>query len=141
MFLTDQDYAVVIGESALRVFSQVSTDNRHAAEAEAREEMASYLRPKYDVQAIFATEGEARNRLLVMYCVDIALYHLAASAPQKMGSDIRRERYERAIRWFEGVARGTIVPDLPLATAMTEDGSAPLSGFIYGTQPPLNHNW
>ena len=31
----------------------------------------------------------------------------------KPGSEIRVECYERAIRWFEGVAKGTITPNLP----------------------------
>ena len=48
MFITDEDYKVVIGESALKVVSQVSTKNRSNAEMEAQEEMAGYLRPKYD---------------------------------------------------------------------------------------------
>ena len=31
----------------------------------------------------------------------------------KPGSEIRQKRYERANRWFEGVAKGTITPNLP----------------------------
>lgn len=82
MFITDEDYKVVIGESALKVVSQVSTENRSNAEMEAQEEMAGYLRPKYDCAALFAAEGDERNRLVVMYCCDIALYHMAASLPE-----------------------------------------------------------
>ena len=59
--------------------------------------------PKYDCAALFAAEGDERNRLVVMYCCDIALYHMAASLPQKMGMEIRKERYERAVKWLEGV--------------------------------------
>ena len=32
MFITDEDYKVVIGENALKVVSQVSTENRTNAE-------------------------------------------------------------------------------------------------------------
>ena len=102
MFITDEDYKVVIGENALKVVSQVSTENRTNAEMEAQEEIAGYLRPKYDCTAIFSTEGGVRNKLVVMYCCDIALYHMAASLPQKMGMEIRKERYERAIKWLGG---------------------------------------
>lgn len=83
MFITDEDYKVVIGENALKVVSQVSTENRTNAEMEAQEEIAGYLRPKYDCTAIFSAEGGVRNKLVVMYCCDIALYHMAASLPQK----------------------------------------------------------
>lgn len=52
MFITEEDYKVVIGDNALKVISQVSPENRTNAEAEAREEIAGYLRPKYDCTAI-----------------------------------------------------------------------------------------
>ena len=137
MFITDQDYKVVIGEQALKVISQVSENNRINAEHEAIEEISSYLRPKYDTNAIFT--AMERNSLIVMYACDIALYHMAASAPQKMGMEIRKERYERAVKWLEGVQAGKIIPDLPLAT--DDDGNPSGIPFTYGSQKPLRHNW
>ena len=85
MFITEEDYKVVIGDNALKVISQVSPENRTNAEAEAREEIAGYLRPKYDCTAIFSAQDEHRNRLIVMYTCDISLYHMSAAMPQKMG--------------------------------------------------------
>ena len=139
MFITDEDYKVVIGEQALRVVSQVSGENRTNAETEAIEEISGYLRPKYDTEVIFAATGVQRNRLVVMYTCDIALYHMAASTPQKMGMEIRKERYERAIKWLEGVQAGKIVPDLPFAT--DEDGNPVGFPMVYGCQKKLRHNW
>lgn len=139
MFITDQDYKVVIGDQALKVVSQVSQENRENAEAEAIEELAGYLRPKYDTDSIFSATGDNRNRLIVMYAADCALYHMAASLPQKMGMEIRKERYERAISWLEGVQKGTIVPDLPLAT--DSDGNPVGFPLKYGCQKKLRHNW
>ena len=97
MFITEEDYKVVIGDNALKVISQVSPENRTNAEAEAREEIAGYLRPKYDCTAIFSAQDEHRNRLIVMYTCDISLYHMSASMPQYIGSEIRKERFYRAI--------------------------------------------
>ena len=139
MFINDEDYSVVIGEQALKVISQVSDDNRANAEDEAIEEIASYLRPKYDTGALFSAEGNERNRLIVMYACDIALYHMSASLPQKMGTEIRKERYERAIKWLEGVQAGKIVPDLPVAT--DEEGNPVGFPMVYGCQKKLRHNW
>lgn len=141
-FITDQDYRVVIGEQALRVVTQVSTENRNNAEQEAIEEIASYLRPKYDTEAIFTpadTGADTRNRVIVMLTCDIALYHMAASLPQKMGIEIRKERYDRAIKWLEGVQAQKILPDLPLAA--DTDGSPSGFPFRSNCQPPLKHNW
>ena len=93
----------------------------------------------YVFAALFAAEGDERNRLAVMYCCDIALNHMAASLPQKMGMEIRKERYERAVKWLEGVQAGKIVPDLPVV--LDEDGQ-PVSGtFIYGCQKKQRYNW
>lgn len=138
MFVTEEDYRVVVGDSALRVISQASAENRANAELEAMEEIAGYLRPKYDTQAIFQAEGEARNRLIVMYTADIALYHMVSAMPQRMGSEVRQERYERAIRWLEGVAKGSIVPDLPTAQSKGEEQAGT---FLLQSEPPLRHNW
>lgn len=139
MFITDNDYKVVIGDQALKVISQVSAENRANAELEAQEEMAGYLRPKYDCAALFSVEGDARNKLVVMYCCDIALYHMAASMPQKMGIEIRKERYERAVKWLEGVQAGKIVPDLPLALA--GDGQPAAGTIMFGCQKKQYYNW
>ncbi len=138
-FINDQDYSVVVGEAALRTISQASATTRTTAEAEAIEEIAAYLRPRYDTEAIFAAVGEQRSRLIIMYACDIALYHMAAALPQKMGADIRKERYERAIKWLEGVQAGKIIPDLPVAT----DNEGNPNGYPLrtGSQPPLHHNW
>lgn len=138
MFVTEEDYRVVVGDSALRVISQASAENRANAELEAMEEIAGYLRPKYDTQAIFQAEGEARNRLIVMYTADIALYHMVSAMPQRMGSEVRQERYERAIRWLEGVAKGSIVPDLP---TVQSEGEEQAGTFLLQSEPPLRHNW
>lgn len=139
MFITNEDYKVVIGDQALKVVSQVSQENRANAETEAMEEIAGYLRPKYNTEAVFNAAGTDRNRLVVMYTCDIALYHMAASTPQKMGMEIRKERYERAVKWLEGVQAGKIVPDLPLA--MDEYGEPVGMPMVYGCQKKLKHNW
>lgn len=138
MFIDKEDYRVVIGEAALKVISQSSPENIANAEAEAMEEIAGYLRPVYDTDAVFSASGDERNRLIVMYTADIVLYHLTASQPQKMGSEIRKERYDRAIKWLEGVQAGKIIPDLPLK--VSEDGSSGF-GTSFHSSPKLRHDW
>lgn len=139
MFITETDYKVVVGDVALKVISQASAENRANAELEAMEEISGYLRPKYDCTKVFSAEGDARNRQLVMYTCDIALYHLVSSLPSKMGSEVRKERYDRAIEWLEGVQSGKIVPDIPLVTY--EDGEPANLPFIFGCQKKQHNNW
>lgn len=139
MFITETDYKVVVGDIALKVISQASEENRTNAELEAMEEISGYLRPKYDCEKVFSTEGDARNRQLVMYTCDIALYHLVSAQPSKMGSEVRKERYDRAIEWLEGVQSGKIVPNLPLV--MDEDGEPANLPFVFGCQKKQRNNW
>lgn len=138
MFIDKEDYKVVIGDNALKVISQADPKNVANAELEAIEEISGYLRPVYDCDAIFTAKGDDRNRLIVMLTADIALYHLMASLPQKMGMEIRKERYERAVRWLEGVQAGKIIPGLP---AVEEDDHYGSFGTVYHSEPRLRHNW
>lgn len=144
-FINGMDYATVIGESAMKTISQVSPESRQNAEEAAIEEISSYLRPNYDTNAIFSTpppksgEADLRNRAIVMYTCDIALYHMSASLPQKMGAEVRKERYERAIKWLEGVQAGKIVPNLPVPT--DDEGNPTGFPLVFSSQPKLSHNW
>lgn len=143
-FINDNDYRVVIGETALKVISQVSEEVRNAAERQAQAEIAGYLNPKYDTDKIFYSDGDMGDRqpLIVMYTADIALYHMSASLPGKMGTDIRKERYERAIKWLEGVANGKIVPTgLPLATVITSAGERPIGSTRYSSDKKQRNTW
>lgn len=138
MFINLEDFRMVIDGAALKTVAQASPENIESAVTVAVEEVSGYLRPVYDTVEIFSRTGDARNRLIVAYTADIALYHLAASLPQKMGVEIRRERYDRAMRWLEGVQSGRIIPDLPGVTAA---GGAEGFGTSFRSSPRLRHDW
>ena len=139
-FITQEDFKVVSSEASLKAITGADPDNISNAIAEAQEEVAGYLRHKYDTDRIFATEGNGRNRQLVMYTADIALYNMIASLPNRMGYETRKERYERAIKWLEGVQAGKIVPDLPIATDETGSGISQGGVLAYGNGPD-RHSW
>lgn len=74
-------------------------------------EMKSYMNKSYDVEKIFTAQGDARHPLVLMMAKDIATYHIfCIHNPYKM-SQIRKERYERAIDWLKGIAKGEITID------------------------------
>lgn len=139
MFITEEDYKVVIGDTALQVLAQTDPGNREAAEAEAIEEISGYLRQRYDCDAVFAAEGSDRNRQIVMYACDIALYHMSASASGRMGTEVRKERYKRAIEWLRQVQSGTVTPDLP---AKKDDGTGQYGiPVLYGSTKRHQNTW
>ncbi len=80
-------------------------------------EMKSYLDKTYDVEKIFSAEGKERHPLVLSMAKDIAIYHIfCIHNPYKM-SQIRKDRYQRAIDWLKGVAKGELTisgaPRLP----------------------------
>lgn len=140
MFISQEDFKVVANEASLKAITQADPDNIENAIAEAIEEVAGYLRPKYDCDKIFAAEGDGRNRQVVMYTVDIALYNMTASLPARMGMETRLQRYERAIKWLEGVQAGKIVPDLCKRTD-GEGNAIAAGGVLAFGKGPDNHSW
>lgn len=141
MFLNDTDYRVVIGETAFKAISQASEEIIQRAEQEALEEVAGYLRPKYDIQAIFQAQEQQRNQQIVMVTADIALYHMVSSQPNRLGYEIRETRYKRAIQWLEGVAAGKIVPDLPLYNSSADAGDSSSGKINWSSAWKRNNQW
>lgn len=127
MFLTENDY-IVASADALNILQQSTAGKREKAEKMACEEIAGYLRSRYDTGLIFSASEEKRNDVIVMYACDITLYHLVSWLPGKMGREIRKERYDRAIKWLEEVQSGKVTPDLPTCTGQNgeEDINNPI---------------
>jgi phage gp36-like protein len=139
MFLQEEDYNAVTDATTLDVIQQSSEATRQKAEDYAKEEISSYLRNRYDVAAAFEATGESRNAKLVMITADIALYHLIAWLPKKMGFEIRETRYKNAIDWLKDVQAGKASPDLP---ALTDDSGADIGNPIkYGSLPASKYDW
>lgn len=139
MFLNNLDYQVMIGQRAFDLIQQSDEENRRRAEEMAREEMTGYLRPRYDVERIFARRGEQRNMQIVMFLCDITLYHLASWLPQKMGYEVREIRYRRAIEWLQGVQSGKIVPDLDTPNDPNSDLQP--YNLKWGSEQHSNYIW
>lgn len=140
MFLTDDDY-VMIGSEALKVVSQASPAVRAKAEAIAITEASGYLRPDYDIEAIFSARDNDRDLMVVTCVADIALYHMTCALPGRMNLEVRDTRYKRALDWLAGIQSGKIVPDLPEPAAIDGGtGSAP-AATEYFSNPKLRHEW
>ncbi|MEO2080617.1 MAG: phage protein Gp36 family protein [Leeuwenhoekiella sp.] len=116
-FLTDEDFDPQIRGWVRNVVNQGSQAVQLKAELAAQVEMESYLRNRYDTGLIFEAEGDNRNALVVMYMVDIAVYHLHANISPENVPEIRQIRYDAAIDWLKRVAKGDISPRLPELTS------------------------
>lgn len=110
-FINPEDYDASIHREILGSLTRDDESIVEICEDRAIAEMRGYLSARYDVDAIFSAEGDARNQLVLMMAIDIAVYHIfSIHNPQKM-SQIRKDRYERAMEWLKQVAAFKITID------------------------------
>lgn len=127
-FLEEEDYKVQIQEYELDELTQEDGTALAKAELMAQEEMQSYLRSRFDIGVIFTQTGNDRNPLLIMYLIDITLYHLFSAITPRNVPQIRMDRYDMAIRWLDKVRKGDIDAGLPLI--VNTDGETNGTSFI-----------
>lgn len=112
-FISLEDYDASIHREILDSLLRQGTSDYdpqiiEICEDRAISEMKSYLNKKYDCQAIFSQVGADRHPLILMFALDITIYHIFCQHnPYKM-SKIREDRYERAIEWLKGVMKSDI---------------------------------
>ncbi|WP_394749492.1 DUF1320 domain-containing protein [Spongiimicrobium salis] len=114
-FLRPEDYTVQIRQWVTNILTDGGDTILERAEMSAQEEMESYLNARYDVAKVFdpeQVEGD-RNALVVMYMVDIAVYHMHSNITPSDIPEIRKDRYDNAMAWLKKVADGKITPNLP----------------------------
>lgn len=140
MFLTEEDYAAVCDTATLDVIQQSDEEIRQRAEKYAIEEISSYLRARYNMTVAYAATGTNRNPQLVMMTCDVALYHLIAWLPKKMGFEIRKERYDSVLKTLVDV-HNKLQMDLPTYTDPVTGETDTGNPVKYGSMPKLRNSW
>ena len=115
-FITANDYDASIHREILDSLLRTNSPERNPqlvaiCEDRAISEMRGYMNKRYDCDAIFSARAEERLPLVVMFAVDIAIYHIFTQHnPYKMAK-IRQDRYERALEWLRGILDGDVTID------------------------------
>ncbi|WP_273157644.1 phage protein Gp36 family protein [Bacteroides fluxus] len=110
-FITPEDYSASVHKEILEAVTRNDEAVIEICEDRAIADMRGYLGARYDVDALFSAEGRARNQLVLMMAIDITVYHLfCIHNPQKL-SQLRKDRYERAVEWLEQVAGFKVAVD------------------------------
>jgi phage gp36-like protein len=139
MFLEKADYYSIIRQDVLDRVIDNNDTNRTLAENTAQAFMESYLRARYNVVAIFSAIGNNRNKLIVRYMIDIALYDLFSRiAPEQM-NEVRLQRYQEAVSWLRDVRDGDLSPDLPIVEE--EDLTSPKNNFVSSKYSPQDFDF
>ena len=114
-FITDNDLTVQIKAEIKTVLQAGAETSFEMALVFAQSEMESYLRKRSgaNVPQIFNAAGDERIPVVVMYMIDMALYHLHSKSTTRVMPALRENRYNAAKLWLEMVAAGDIDPGLP----------------------------
>ena len=137
-FITDDDYKAQIKDDILARLLEGSATMREDAERKAIAQAQSRLANRYDVPAIFAATGENRNAELVMYLVDMSLYHLHSRMTPGQVPELRNNRYADALEWLKSVSSGDWNPGFPLVGDSDGDGVDDKNVVQGGSQTPRN---
>ena len=121
-FINITDYDASIHSEILDALVRKDKSLVEICEDRAVAEMRCYLSGRYDCDALFRpyvaaeSQPDTRHQLVLMMALDIAIYHIfSIHNPMKL-SQLRKDRYERAIEWLKAVAAGTIsIEGAPLA--------------------------
>lgn len=126
-FINTSDYDASVHREILDALVRDDGSIIEICEDRAVAEMRAYLAKRYDCDAIFNATGTARHQLILMMAIDIAIYHIfCIHNPQKL-SQIRKDRYERALEWLKAVANEDISIDgAPLLPEEDRAAKAPL---------------
>lgn len=116
-YATQQDIIDRYGQEDLLVVADRDNDGNvdpdvvDEALADATAEIDTWLAAKYDLPL------PSTPSVLVRLCVDITIYRLSSEAG--LASEMRRQRYEDAVRLLKGIAKGEAslgLPDPPKST-------------------------
>lgn len=103
-FIQLSDYDASIHRDILEALTREDNSIVEVCEDRAIAQARCYLSKRYDCDLIFSAEGAARNQLILMMIIDIVVYHIfCIHNPQKL-SQMRKDRYERALEWLKAVA-------------------------------------
>lgn len=138
MFLTPEElkshmYAHIVGE-----ISEGDEQIVLQAIEAAIEEVRSYLRPRYDTDRIFSAEGPGRNALVLENTKVVTVWNLIKLSNVETIYEVWKERYDRVIKYLEGVAEGTRTPNLPPLT--DEKGEVKIK-MRCGSNPKFRHSF
>ena len=96
-FIQPSDYDASVHREILDSLTRNDNAIIEICEDRAISEMRGYLSKRYDCNEIFKQIDENRNQLIVMMTIDLIVYHIfCIHNPQKL-SQMRKDRYDRAM--------------------------------------------
>lgn len=118
--VTPEDFNTHLYAELIDAITRNDEDILNDAIASAEGEASGYL-SRFDVDTILSKTLDDRDPTLLMYLKDMAVWHFITLANPNTDMELRKTRYDDALRWLKGIQSGKIVPKgWPPAT---EEGS------------------
>lgn len=138
-FVQLSDYDASIHREILDALTRADESLIEICEDRAIAEMRCYLSKRYDCDRIFEATGADRLQLVLMMVIDIAVYHIfCIHNPQKL-SQLRKDRYDRAVEWMKAVAAEDI--SIEGAPLLSEEVRAAHAPFRLKSNPKRVNHW
>ena len=93
----------------IEVIDRNDEDILNDAIASAEGEAAGYL-SRFDTDSLFAAIDDERDPTLLMYIKDIAAWHFINLSNAGTDLELRKTRYDDALRWLGKIQSGKVVP-------------------------------
>lgn len=138
MFILESELKSVVYGYQLQQIVENDSTIINMAIAAAVEEASGYLQARYNCTEIFSEIGDLRNPLLLEICKDIALWYIIRLSNVDMLYEPVKDRYDRAIKWLNNVAKSIISPNLPL---LTDDSGEEQVNIRYGSMDKQQYDY
>jgi phage gp36-like protein len=86
--------------------------------------ISTYLYQYFDTEAIFAKEGNERNKTILKHLKGIVIHEVYTRRTKTM-NEVAKNRYDEAMLWLEKVSEGKIKPPLPVRAVDTNGDGIP----------------
>ena len=141
MFLSKEDLGSAIYGYQVDQITEGNDDLVLQAIGAAIEEVGGYLSGAslYDVPAIFATAGAARNALILSHTITVAKWYVVELCNADVIYEHAKERYDRAVAWLTKLAKGTVTLE-SLPTITIDAGTTETDTFGYGSRVKFTHD-
>lgn len=94
----------------------------------------------YDVEAIFNAVDADRNALILQHCITLTKWHIVDLCNADILYEKAKERYDRAVKWFEKINNGkNTLKSLP-QLEITDDNNEK-QPFSFGSRTKFNHDY
>lgn len=122
-FITSADYIPFIKDRNLTMLLDGDTIALDDAESTAITTVRDALFQWYDVDAIFALQGDARPKQVVRWVVCLSLYYLYERLPSTVMPQRTKDNYDEVMKWLLDIEDGKKPVDLPHKKEANGSGS------------------